>query len=57
VDHDDGIYTIQTTSGFFLGVGQGGVISTRISNPDAGPQIGYNARFEFIPVGLIKQSP
>ena len=57
MDHDDGIYTIQTTSGFFLGVGQGGVISTRISNPDAGPQIGYNARFEFIPVGLIKQSP
>jgi len=60
---DHGVYTIQTISGSFLGIGQGqlgvgkGVISTRISNPAAAPQHGYNATFELIPVGLIKQSP
>ena len=50
-----GVYTIQTISGFFLGIDHGGVISTRIQNPDAGALFGFNARFD--PVGLIKQSP
>ena len=52
-----GTYAIQTISGFYIGVGPGGAISTRISDPNAAPQIGYNAKFELIPVGLIKQSP
>lgn len=52
----DCTYTIQTVSGFFLAVGPDG-ISTRINDPDAAPEIGYNAKFEFIMVGLVKQSP
>ena len=52
-----GAYTIQTISGLFLGIDKGGVISTQIKNPDTGPEFGFNAKFEFIPVGLIKQSP
>ena len=56
-DQGDGAYTIQTISGSFLAVGPGGAISTRISDPNAAAQIGYNAKFELIPVGLIKQSP
>lgn len=46
-------YTIQTTSGFYLAVGAGGTkISTRISDPNAAPSIGYNAKFELIMIGL-----
>ncbi len=46
-------YTIQTVSGFFLAVGPGSsTISTRISDPNAAPSIGYNAKFELIMTGL-----
>ncbi|ODT46633.1 MAG: hypothetical protein ABS70_00480 [Nitrospira sp. SCN 59-13] len=46
-------YTIQTVSGFYLAVGPGSSsISTRISDPNAAPSIGYNAKFELIMVGL-----
>lgn len=46
-------YTIQTVSGFYLAVGPGSsTISTRISDPNAAPSIGYNAKFELIMVGL-----
>ena len=42
-------YTIQTVSGFYLAVGPGSsTISTRISDPNAAPTIGYNAKFELI---------
>ncbi len=57
VDQGNGTYAIQTISGFFLGIGPGGVISTRISDPNAAPQIGYTAKFELVMVGLVKQSP
>lgn len=56
VDQGDGTYTIQTVSGFFLAVRtavlqttQG--ISTRISDPNAAPQIGYTAKFELMMIG------
>ena len=46
-------YTIQTVSGFYLAVGPGSSsISTRISDPNAAPSIGYNAKFELVMVGL-----
>ena len=46
-------YTIQTVSGFYLAVGPGSsTISTRISDPNAAPSIGYNAKFELIMLGL-----
>jgi hypothetical protein len=56
VDQGDGTYTIQTVSGFFLAVNTKvlqatGGISTRISFPDAAPQIGYTAKFELMMIG------
>jgi len=48
VDRDTCSYTIQTDSGFYLGVGPGGNISTRINDPYAAPSIGYKALFELI---------
>jgi hypothetical protein len=57
LDADNGEYTIQTVRGFFLGIDTGGVISTRIVNPDTGPEFGFKARFNLIMVGLTKQSP
>jgi hypothetical protein len=46
-------YTVQTVSGFYLAVGPGSSsISTRISDPNAAPSIGYNAKFELVMVGL-----
>jgi hypothetical protein len=46
-------YTIQTVSGFYLAVGPGSsTISTRISDPNAAPSIGYNALFELVMTGL-----
>jgi hypothetical protein len=46
-------YTIQTVSGFYLVVDKeilqpSGGISTRISDPNAAPQIGYAAKFELM---------
>lgn len=53
VEYESGIYTIQTVSGFYVAVGpDSSTISTRISDPDAAPGIGYNAKFELIMVGL-----
>jgi hypothetical protein len=53
VDQGNCTYTIQTVSGFYLAVGGGGTkISTRISDPNAAPSIGYNAKFELIMLGL-----
>jgi hypothetical protein len=47
-----GEFTIQTFSGFFLGVKNDLInISTRISFPDQAPSIGYTAKFELIPIG------
>ena len=44
-----GEYTIQTISGFFIGVKNDFTnISTRISFPDQAPSIGYTATFELI---------
>jgi len=56
VDQGDGTYTIQTVSGFYLAVNTKvlqatGGISTRISFPDAAPQIGYTAKFELMMIG------
>ncbi len=56
VDQGDGTYTIQTVSGFYLAVNTNvlqftGGISTRISFPDAAPQIGYTAKFELMMIG------
>jgi hypothetical protein len=53
VDQGNATYTIQTVSGFYLAVNtrvlqSTGGISTRISFPDAAPQIGYTAKFELI---------
>jgi hypothetical protein len=53
---EDGTYTIQTVSGFYLAVNTEvlqatGGISTRISFPDAAPQIGYTAKFELMMIG------
>ena len=49
---DDGQckYTFQTVSGFYIGAGPS--FSTRISDPNAAGQIGYNAKFKLIPYGL-----
>ncbi|GKS57225.1 hypothetical protein YTPLAS18_07520 [Nitrospira sp.] len=53
VEQSNCSYTIQTVSGFYLAVGPGSsTISTRISDPNAAPTIGYNAKFELIMVGL-----
>jgi len=53
VEQSNCAYTIQTTSGFYLAVGGGGTkISTRISDPNAAPSIGYKAKFELIMIGL-----
>lgn len=52
VEQPNCAYTIQTVSGFYLAVGPGGVISTRISDPNAAPSINYNAKFELIMIGL-----
>jgi hypothetical protein len=56
VDVGDATYTIQTVSGFYLAVNTAvlqttGGISTRISFPDAAPQIGYTAKFELMLMG------
>ena len=51
VDRGDCTYTIQTVSGFYLAFSSGG-ISTRISDPNAAPSIGYNATWELIMPGL-----
>ena len=49
LDQGNGLYTIQTVSGFYLGVALNlSNISTRISDPDAAPSIGYTARFELM---------
>jgi hypothetical protein len=53
VDQGDCTYTFQTVSGFYLAVGPGfETFSTRISDPNAAPSIGYNARFELMMLGL-----
>jgi len=47
-----GEFTIQTVSGFFLGVKDDlSNISTRISFPDEAPSIHYTAKFELISIG------
>jgi hypothetical protein len=56
VDQGDATYTIQTVSGFYLAVNTNilqstGGISTRISDPNAAPQIGYTAKFELMMIG------
>jgi len=52
-EHEPGIYTIQTFSGFYVAVGPDATtISTRINDPELAPGIGYNAKFEFIMMGL-----
>jgi hypothetical protein len=57
VDQGDGTYTIQTVSGFYLGVAEaaGGNISTRIDPPDTAPEIGYIAKFEFMMIPNQRQ--
>jgi hypothetical protein len=50
IDHQGGASPL---SGFFLGVATTaaapiGAITTRVSSPDAAPQVGYTAKFEFI---------
>jgi hypothetical protein len=52
VDQGDCTYTIQTVKGWYLAVNSRGEISTRISDPNAAPSIGYNARFELVMRGL-----
>ena len=52
VDQGDCTYTIQTINGWYLAVGPGGTISTRISDPNAAPSINYNAKFELMMLGL-----
>lgn len=54
VEQPNCAYTIQTVSGFYLGVapGSGGTISTRISDPNAAPSINYTAKFELMMIGL-----
>jgi hypothetical protein len=56
VDLGDGTYTIQTVSGFYLAVNSSVLqttegISTRISDPNAAPSIGYTAKFELMMMG------
>lgn len=48
IDLADGTYAIKTFSGFLIGVDEGGDISTRISDVNAAPTIGYTARFELV---------
>jgi len=49
VDRGDCTYTIQTVNNWFLGVNMStGEPSTRISDPDAAPSIGYAARYEVV---------
>jgi hypothetical protein len=53
VDRGDCTYTVQTVDNWYLGVDpRTGEISTRISDPDAAPSIGYTARFELVMRGL-----
>jgi len=53
VETSPGRYTIQTISGFFIGVKIDFTnISTRISFPDEASSIDYNAHFELIMTGL-----
>jgi hypothetical protein len=53
VDVGNCIYTIQTVSGYYVGVDAGGRnISTRISDPDAAWQVGYRAKFFLFMYGL-----
>jgi hypothetical protein len=53
VDRGDCTYTLQTVNNWYLGVDpRKGEISTRISDPDAAPSIGYTARFELVMRGL-----
>jgi hypothetical protein len=48
-----GVFTIQTVSGFFIGVKNDlSNISTRISFPDEAPSIGYSAKFELTWMGV-----
>ena len=48
-DQGNGLYTIQTSSGFYIGLSNDlSTISTRISFPDQAPSIGYSAYFELI---------
>lgn len=57
VDQGDASYTIQTISGFYLGVNTGagaGDISTSIVSPDTPPD-GYTAKFEFIMIPNQRQ--
>ena len=49
VDRGDCTYTVQTVNNWFLGVNMStGEASTRISEPDAAPSIGYAARYELV---------
>jgi hypothetical protein len=49
VDRGDCTYTVQTVNNWYLGVDPTkGEVSTRISDPDAAPSIGYTARFELV---------
>jgi hypothetical protein len=52
VDQGNCSYTIQTVSGFYLAASADGSISTRISDPNSAPSIGYNAQFELVMLGL-----
>lgn len=49
VDRGNCTYTIQTSGNWFVGVGGNNSISTRISDPNAAPSIGYTAFFELAP--------
>jgi len=49
VDRGDCSYSIQTVNKWYLAYNFGRGISTRISDPNAAPSIGYTAYFRFIP--------
>ena len=49
VDRGDCSYTIQTTNNWYVAFSPGRGISTRISDPNAAPSIGYTAYFQLIP--------
>ena len=50
LDLADGTYAIRTSSGFYIGVNSAGNITTRVSDINAAPSIGYDARFELVMV-------
>jgi hypothetical protein len=52
VDQGDCTYSIQTVNGWYLGIGPQDAKSTRISDPNAAPSIGYNAKFELVMVDV-----